>query len=277
MQTPLVFFGSSRYVLPILEALRKQFLLSLVVTTEKNQTDAVPHFCKKNDITCVSLVSAKDASFEEKLKKTHASLAVLADFGIVVSQDIINIFPKGIINIHPSLLPKYRGATPVQTALARGEKVTGISIMLLVKKLDSGPILFQKEEVIQPHDTADTLYEKLFTHGAHVLPHVLSDYIHGKLIPQQQDETRATYTTILHKEDGYIDSTHPPKNFKHLIMAYYPWPGVWTKLSLYGKEKTVKFLPENMLQVEGKKPMTVKDFFNGYKEAEPILKKLQLL
>ena len=276
MQTPIVFFGSSNFVLPILEELKNNFSLSLVVTTEQKASDAVPQYCQKNNIPYVSISNFSE-ELEKKLLAIGAPVGVLADFGIIVSKKIINIFPKGIINIHPSLLPTYRGATPVQTALLDGLNETGVSIMLLDEKLDSGPILFQQTETILPTETAKSLYEKLFTIGAKKLPQIIAQYVDNKLQPTPQTNENISYTKTLTRESGYIDANHPPQNLQNMIKAYFPWPGVWTKMNLFGKEKMVKLLPNNMLQVEGKKPMTTKDFLNGYPDTKEILQKLGLL
>lgn len=279
MQTQIVFFGSSAYVLPVLQRLQKHFSVLLVVTTEKNPTDAIPNYCNTHAIPFICVTSLKNHEVEITLQNTQAPLAVLADFGIIIPSSVIQLFPKGIINIHPSLLPKYRGATPGHTALANGDTETGISIMLLDTKLDHGPLLAQEKETILPSDTAKSLYERLFTKSADLLIPTLTSYLSEKIIPKPQEESQATYTQILSKESGYIDSINPPTREKlnNLIRAYFPWPGVWTKMNLYGKDKIVKLLPNNMLQVEGKKPMTIKDFLNGYPQTNDTLKKLDLL
>ncbi|HEX8965981.1 MAG TPA: methionyl-tRNA formyltransferase [Patescibacteria group bacterium] len=276
MQTNIVFFGSSAYVLPILEKLQKNFAISLVVTTEKNLTDAVPSYCQKNNIEYISTTSLKNAELQKKIQQSRAPIAVLADFGLLVPQSVLDIFPKGIINIHPSLLPKYRGSTPGVSAIANGDTTTGISIMLLDKELDHGPILAQEKAEILPSDTGKALYERLFAQSAELLLPTLIKYLDNKLTLKPQDESLATYTKPLTKESGFISLDSPPANLENIIRAYFPWPGAWTKMTLFGKEKIIKLLPENMLQVEGKKPMSKKDFLNGYPDAKEALQKLGL-
>lgn len=276
MQTNIVFFGSSAYVLPILEKLQKNFAISLVVTTEKNLTDAVPSYCQKNNIEYISTTSLKNAELQKKIQQSRAPIAVLADFGLLVPQSVLDIFPKGIINIHPSLLPKYRGSTPGVSAIANGDTTTGISIMLLDKELDHGPILTQEKAEILPSDTGKALYERLFAQSAELLLPTLIKYLDNKLTLKPQDESLATYTKPLTKESGFISLDSPPANLENIIRAYFPWPGAWTKMTLFGKEKIIKLLPENKLQVEGKKPMSKKDFLNGYPDAKEALQKLGL-
>ena len=324
-----LFFGSSAYVLPIIEMLNSEFDLKLVVTTEQNSTDAVPAYCKKMNIPYISIKNFSDEQWQSnwklKIENWKLQCAVLADFGLMIPKELLNLFPKGIVNIHPSLLPKYRGSTPGQTALVNGEQETGVSIMVLDEKMDHGPILAQEKAVIEPTDTANTLYTRLFTIGSSLLAKYLRSYLDNSLTAIPQDDTQATYTKILAKQDGFVDLSSSElkiENLKLKIRAYHPWPGVWTRMNLYGKEKIVKLLPsaikegvaaqegipaarteqdegapmggkgltgprlkieherqtpEILLQVEGKKPMTPKDFVNGYPETKDLLTKLHII
>jgi len=274
----IIFFGSSDYVIPIIEALRNNFELSLVITTEKSQ-GAVPYFCQQNKIPYICVSSFKDLDTRNLMLNTKAPVAVLADFGLIITEEILNAFPKGIINLHPSLLPKYRGPTPVQTAIINGEKTTGISIMKLDKEVDHGPILGQEKEEILETDTAESLYKRLFERGAKLLLKVLDLYFKDNLKPTTQNHKNATFTKPLTRQDGFIDlsSSLEIKNLKLEIRAYYPWPGVWLKTKLNNAEKIIKLLPEDRLQVEGKKPMTYKDFLNGYPEAKEMISKITQL
>ena len=134
MKQKIVFFGSSRYVIPIIEVLKKNFDLSLVITTEQNPSDPIPHFCIKNKIKYISVTSLNNSIVNDQLSMVNCQLAILADFGLIIPKRVLKIFQKGIINIHPSLLPKYRGPTPVQNAILNGENMTGISIIKLEDK-----------------------------------------------------------------------------------------------------------------------------------------------
>jgi methionyl-tRNA formyltransferase len=205
-----------------------------------------------------------------EIQRIKADIGIVADFGIIIPEQIINSFPKGMANIHPSILPKYRGPTPVQTAILNGDNKTGVSIILLDKLMDHGPILAQKEEVIETFDTTKTLYEKLFKQGALLLSQVLEKYEHNNISSKPQNETQATFTKFLTKEDGYINLTSSDIDRK--IRAYFPWPGVWTKVKLSSKsvEKIVKLLPNKKVQVEGGKEMEYKDFINGYLQADKL-------
>ena len=278
MKQKIVFFGSSRHVIPVIKVLKEKFELSLVITTEQNPFNRVPHFCIKNNIKYISVTSLNNSIVNGQLSMVNCQLAVLAYFGLIIPKRVLKIFSKGIINIHPSLLPKYRGPTPVQNAILNGEKVTGVSIIRLDEKVDHGPIIAQKVEKILEDDTADTLYARLFEIGSDLIYQNIKQYIKGQLKPQEQDHLKATFTKLLQKNDGLITFDNPPSSVKidRMIRAFYPWPGVFFKYKFDNKERIIKLLPKNKIQVEGKKPMSYKDFMNGYSLGKEILKKLNL-
>ena len=282
----VVFFGSSRYVLPVIEVLNKNFNLFLVVTTEKQPTDPLIAYCKSKSIPTVSVSSSENLSsiINRQLSLLKASLGVIADFGIIIPNAIIEAFPKAIINIHPSLLPKHRGPTPVQTAILQGDQKTGVTIIKIDEEVDHGPILYQEEMDILPEDTSETMLVKLFQKGANSLSKTISGYIKGSIIPTEQIHSNATFTHLLKKQDGYIDLSIVNNrssiiNINRMIRAFYPWPGVWTlfRLSSKGQAKVIKLLPDGKVQVEGKRPMSYGDFINGYEKGEEFLKKVGLL
>jgi methionyl-tRNA formyltransferase len=247
----IVFFGSSAFTPLVLPYLDKSFEVE-------------------------QILDERDSDFE-KVKDAQSEIAVLAAFGKILPKEILNHFKFGVLNIHPSLLPKYRGSSPVQNAILNGDKETGVTIIKLDEEMDHGPILAQEKIVIDENDTAQSLYEKLFPLGAKLIIESLPDYTFGKknLIEQNHDD--ATYTKILTRDEGYIDlSQLEIKNFKlkinRMVRAYFPWPGVWTKWQMAnGKWQMVKFLPEKRIQVEGGKPMSYKDFINGYPNADKHL------
>lgn len=272
----VVFFGSSLYVLPILEVLKRSGGVSVIVTTEENPTEPIIAYANANRIPYLSIKNFSSPDTTSQILNTKSNVGILAFFGLLIPPALLNGFPKGIVNIHPSLLPRFRGSTPVQTAVVNGEITTGVSLMQLDEQLDHGPILAQKEEPISPFDTTHTLHERLFTIGAELLKERLPAYLEGSapLIPQ--DETRATYTKPLSRDDGYIDISYiPPKEvLDRMIRAYFPWPTVWTTIELNKKKARIKLLPEQKIQVEGGTPMSHKDFLNGYPEAKEMIEKL---
>lgn len=271
-----IFFGSSKFVIPVIKTLQQNLNLAAVYTTEQKPTDAVPAYCIANNIPYVSL-SKFTPEILDGIKNTNVQFATLASFGIILPADILNLFPKGILNIHPSLLPKYRGTTPVQSAILSGDNTTGVTIIKLDDQMDHGPILAQQEEPISKTDTTDSLQLKLFTKGATLLINALPEYISEKTEPQTQNHDHATYTQkMLSRKDGFFEISNPPSKEKLdlMIRAYHTWPGVWTLLNFKENQKIVKLLPENKIQVEGRKPMSIKDFINGYPELKEKLQKI---
>src|SRR6266571_4545242 len=295
----IIFFGSSRFVLPVIEMLKKNVELALVVTTETDPLDAVPTYCQQNNIPYLS-VEKLDAQAQERIKQIGAPVAVLGYFGILLPQVALEIFPKGILNIHPSLLPKYRGPTPVQSAILNGDSETGVTIIKLDREMDHGPILAQEKETILPTDTTVTLHDRLFTKGAKLLETAIPEYLSGNLLPKEQNHEAATLTKRgFTRQDGFIAlsemehmSTLEIENWKleiaRMIRAYYPWPAVWFTARIKKKEVRIKLLPASVchpelvsgsyasccLQVEGKKPVSLKDFLNGYPELHETIMKL---
>lgn len=300
MKTPIIFFGSSSYVIPVIEYLNEAFDLKLVITTEKD-TGAVPQYCQRHAIPYRWISSTKGLlATSYLLQTTKSPFAVLADFGLIIPQSVLDLFPQGIINIHPSLLPEYRGPTPGVSALLDGKTTTGISIMLLDKDLDHGPLIGQMTTTIKPNDTAATLYPRLFEEATTLLKNILPDYFQGKMQPKEQDHTKATFTQPhLTRESGFVEYSELTKTdpivFDRKIRAFYPWPSLWTKYTHEGrlKGKIIKFLPNTtlaseawqslplkekmLLQVEGKKPVSIKDFLNGYPEAKEWIEKIGVI
>ena len=278
----VVFFGGGRYVLPVLKTLNEHFKVALALTTEKNENEPISKFCAENKINCLRQ-STFNKIVNGQLSIINAPVAILANFGLIIPKDVLDIFPKGILNIHPSLLPKYRGPTPVQTAILNGDKETGVTIIKLDEEIDHGPVVAKTEEPVFSADTSESLCKRLFEKGAQLLPKVLTEYINGTLMPKKQDHSKATFTKSLTRQDGYIDLNSQwsiiNSQLSRMIRAYHPWPGVWTRFSKRGQTslgKVIKFLPDKKLQVEGGKPMSYKDFLNGYPEAEEILNKFSI-
>lgn len=271
----IVFFGSSKFVLPILEVLRKNYDLSLVLTTENLETEPVRSYCKQHNLPCIPVLTF-DHNTKYLIQNTKALLGVLAYFGLILPKEVLEIFPNGILNVHPSLLPKYRGPTPGQTAILNGETKTGVTLIKLDEEVDHGPILAQVEERIKPTDTTETLYERLFRNGARLLHQNIKKYIKGELKETPQNHAKATFTKHLERQDGFIDLTQPPplEQLDRMIRAYHPWPGVWTTIRIKDEGLRMKFLPAEKIQVEGGRPMTYKDFLNGYLNIDKALRGL---
>lgn len=268
-----VFYGNSNYVIPIIKALDPV----LIVTTEKNLTDPVIDYAIKNQITYLSVKTLSDKDILGKISTYKTDAAVLADFGLIIPETILSLYTKGIVNIHPSLLPKYRGPTPVQSALLNNDLNTGVTLIKLDNDVDHGPIIAQKKVSLLYTDTNDTAYIKLFGEGANLLNENLEEYVNGKINPVEQIHTDATFTNKLTRDSGYFDITNPPsaEKINRMIHAYYPWPGAWSKLRMENEKwRIIKFLPEGKLQMEGKNAVGLKDFYNGYPELRSIIERV---
>ena len=281
----IVFLGTPRFAQIILKKLvSSQFKPQLVITGhdkkvgrgQTSEATGVKLDAEKNHIEISSKLSSINNSFD---------IAILAAFGQIIPKEILTIPKYGFLNVHPSLLPKYRGPSPIRTPILEGETKTGVTIIKLDKELDHGPILDQKEITIDKLDTLMSLTEKLAKFGADLLIETLPYYLSGKIKPKEQDHAQATYTKRLTKKDGYINLDNPsdPIKLDRLIRAFYPWPGVWSKLMVNGKWLIVKFLPDSpfLIQPEGKRPLTIRQFRNGYPNLydliKPILEKNEKL
>ncbi len=276
MKLKIVFFGSSKYSVIGAEKINKKFPFSLIITKANSPVQA---FGKKNKIN--TLIADKLSDLEIKqISKYKSDFLIVEDYGLILPNELLNIPKKAALNIHHSLLPKYRGPTPAPSAILNGEKVSGVTVIKMTEEVDAGPILGQERYELKSNETTDSLLTALNSIGAELLVNVISNYIKGQIRPSSQDDSKATYTEHLTRQSGFIDISDPLEieNWKlkieRAIRAYYPWPGVWFKSKLNGKEQIIKLLPEQKIQVEGKKPMDYKDFANGYKEGEAILSTL---
>jgi methionyl-tRNA formyltransferase len=238
----IIFFGSPALVSDVLEILKKNF-------------DVVAYIPDKDSYNNQNV---------DSLKKLDPDLFIVAAFGKIIPQKVLDIPKFGAINIHPSLLPKYRGATPVQAAILNGERVSGVSIIKMDAEMDHGPILAQKGIEILSDDTSASFYQRAFEKGANLLVKIIPDFLEGKLELMPQDHSQSSFCKLITKENGYFDINNPPSHeiLDRMIRAYYPWPNVWTKWN----GKIVKFLPGQQVQMEGKKATDLKSFLNGYSD-----------
>ncbi len=155
-------------------------------------------------------------------------LGVVAAYGEILRKNVLELPPLGYLNIHPSLLPRYRGPAPVTGAILAGDPETGVSVMRLDSGMDSGPILAQQAVPLPPDARAGNFTMAMFELGSQLLLDVLPAYIHGTLIPQPQDHSRATFTAMLRKQDGQVDWRMPAVQIERMVRAYDPWPGTYT-------------------------------------------------
>lgn len=207
----------------------------------------------------------------DDIEKINPDLVIVANFGKIISEKLLKIPKYGCLNLHPSLLPKYRGASPLQTAILNGDKETGTSIILMDEKIDHGPILAQKKTDIFPSETTEKLCNRLALLSSELLINVVPGWVKGEKKPVPQNEKKASYTKILNRKDGEIDWKKSPKEIERKIRALQPWPGTHT----FYKGKRIKVLKSRLekgkliieeVQPEGKKPMRFKDFLLGHKD-----------
>lgn len=170
----------------------------------------------------------RDPAAAEQLAAWQADLGVVAAYGEILRKSILAIPPLGYLNIHPSLLPRYRGPTPVHAAILAGDAETGVTVMRLDAKMDSGPILAQRRVPLPPGARNATLTQALFELGSQLLLDAIEPYAAGSLEPQPQDDTQASYCKMLEKRDGAIDWGAPAEQIERMTRAYDPWPGAQT-------------------------------------------------
>lgn len=174
----------------------------------------------------------KDPAFAESLKSLNADAFVIVAYGRIIPQAVLDLPRLGNVNVHPSLLPLWRGPSPMQAALANGDAETGITIMLIDAEMDHGPILKQVSFLLPVNETLPSLTERVTTLGAPMLIEELKKLTNGLAAPQEQDHARATFCKLLSKEDGVITAQHSAEEVDRKIRAYTPWPGVRTTFAL---------------------------------------------
>lgn len=290
------FFGTHDFAATILQGLIKSpdFEVSQVITppdrpvgrAQELQKTPVKKLAEKYDLPILQPLSLKNFQF----LNLNFKLSVVAEYGLLIPNHIIETPKYGTINVHASLLPKYRGASPIQSALINGETETGVTIMRVDRGLDTGPILSQKKIKIEPNDSYKTLDQKLAILGLAALLEALPKYITGELNPIKQNDAQATVTRRLTRADGKIDWRKSNQQIYNLYRGLTPWPGIWTTWNRQRlKLLRIKLAKKNIktglvevhdnkiyigcggeaieveeLQLEGRPAMTAKEFLNGY-------------
>lgn len=294
----ILYFGTNEASARVLEALARTqgFSFSGVVTQPDRPVgrsqiltpSPVKTMATRLHLPVLCPVSLKNFPLETL---PSADIFVVYAYGLIIPQVILDRPAHGALNIHPSLLPKYRGPTPVQSALINGDKETGVSIMLLDAKMDHGPIFRQLPLAIAPNDTVATLTEKLTAMAIPALTSVIMEWTQKKIAPTPQDDTQATICKILTRDNGEVDWKKTNAEIFNLYCGLTPWPGIWThwkgkRLKLLVIEKRAESLAPGLaryrdnelligcgegaievaeLQIEGKKIMNANVFCNGYK------------
>ncbi len=271
----VVFFGNTKYSLIGAEIIHNELGLSYIVTIPASPLQL---FAVNQQIPFLTLEKL-DKSTTKHIISLKPDFLIVEDYGLILSNELLKVPKYDSLNIHHSLLPKYRGPSPAPSTILAGEKVSGVSIIHMTDKVDAGDVYAQKEYVLNPNETTDSLLKTLNLLGGKLVVEVIKNIVKQKANPKKQNEQEATYTKYMKKSDGFIDLNNPPSPDKldKMIRAYHPWPGVWTKADLGGKVLILKLLPNQIIQIEGKKPMQYKDFINGYKEGKNLLVKLDQL
>jgi len=298
----LVFAGTPRFAVPTLEKLAEAgFPIQLVVTQPDRPrgrgmelTASPVKQCALQlnlPVTQPDRIKNNDA-FRCQLSELKPDAIIVVGYGRIIPQWMIDLPPLGNLNVHASLLPKYRGAAPIQWAIAQGDTVTGVTTMLIDPGLDTGDVLLQRECSISPDDTAETMAPKLAVMGAELMLDTLAGLPSRAIRARPQDHTQATLAPILKKEDGRIDFHRPAIEIWNRLRGFQPWPGAYT--SFRGKSLhvwsaksvamdialgTIRLSHGHLLvgcgsrsalallevQLEGKKRMSAVDFVNGYR------------
>lgn len=278
----IVFFGSDTFSLPVFNSILDAKLNVIAVVTETDKPAGRGQELVSTPIKQVAtergvavFQPAEKSDIASILEQLDPDLVVLASYGKILPAEALAVPLYGSLNVHPSLLPKYRGATPIQTALLSGDTETGVTIMAMAPQVDAGGVIAQEKAVIQPSDTSVTLRERLAQQGAKLLLASIPTYLAGQSNIIPQDESAVTSTSKLSKEMAEINWSKPLAEVDRQIRALQPWPGAFTWLA----GKRLKLLESVMdgtrlvigrVQLEGKNPSAWADFERGYAD---VLKK----
>ena len=235
----LIFIGTPEFAVPSLRGLveAKHDVLAVVTQPDrpagrgrKTAESPAKRAAAEMNLLVLQPESLKDASVVEQVKALKPDVMVAVAYGQILRQEFLDIAPRGVLNVHPSLLPKYRGASPVPAAILAGDGVTGVTIMLMDAGMDSGPILAQREAPIHAEDTTASLTKRLAEEGSELLVETLPRWLTKKIKPKPQDASQVITTSLLKKEDGAIDWALSAVEIGRRVRAYNPWPGAFTHL-----------------------------------------------
>ena len=242
----LVFLGTPQFAIPSLSRLRESHEITLVITRpsrpfgRKRLLTPPPVFdeAARLGLECIQPRNVNSPDVIGRVRSIRAAALVAVAFGRIVGPELLRAAPRGVLNVHPSLLPRHRGAAPVQGAILAGDSKTGVTIMQMDEGLDTGPVLTQRATAIGSNETALDLESRLAVAGADLLVETLERLERGELEPRRQDESLATTTRPLKRADGIVDWRKPAEEVYRRWRAFHPWPGTSTNAG----GKTLKIL-----------------------------------
>ena len=300
----VVFMGTPAFAIPALDALSDAGCDIVGVYTQPDRRSGRGRRLTASPVKQAALERGlavfqpaslrRDADTRAHIASLRPDVIVVVAYGLFLPADTLAAPPLGALNIHPSLLPKHRGPSPVATAILQGDAITGVTLMQLDEGMDSGPIIAQRETSIGADETAETLTARLFHIGAELLTATLPSWRTGEISPTPQDESDATITSLLSRQDGTIDWTQPAAYIARQVRAYHPWPGSFTHwngrqlkihqasapdMSTDAAPGTVIALTEGVgvatgdgvlllrrVQIEGRQAADIADFTRGYRD-----------
>lgn len=274
-----IFIGNGTLGLPALRKISNdpQFDLVAVYTSKPKpagrdrqlRSTVIADEAKKIVRKVLPIETIKDKNVINQIKNFAPEIIILADYSEILPEELLAIPKYGVLNIHPSLLPKFRGPSPIVSAILSGEKKTGASILKLNKSVDAGDVLSQIEIKIKPRENAEQLKKRLADFAADLLAETVPYYLAGEISPIKQKEEQATTTKIIQKSDGKITGKESPSQIDRMIRALSPWPGVYTEpdgkkifITKAHLNREQELIIDN-LKPEGKREMTYKEYLAG--------------
>jgi methionyl-tRNA formyltransferase len=236
MDLRIVFMGSPDFAIPTLRALAGSYTITGVVTQPDRPAGRgrqltpppVKILAEELGLPVIQPRRLKEPEAMERLRAWSPDLIVVAAFGQILRPEVLDLPQYGCLNVHASLLPRWRGAAPIPAAILHGDELSGVTIMRIDPGLDTGPVLSQRSTPIGPEETAGALSQRLAELGAGLLLETIPGYIQGDISPQPQNDAQSTYAPILKKEDGLLDFTQSAQYLARQVRAYSPWPGSFT-------------------------------------------------
>jgi methionyl-tRNA formyltransferase len=233
----ILFMGTPQFAVPVLQHLLDAGYSVIAVCTRPDkpagrnkhiQWSPVKRLAVEQGLPLIQLGDLKAPQTHREIGDFNPEIIITAAFGRILPPEILKLPVLGCLNVHPSLLPRHRGPSPVASAILQGDTLTGVTIMLVDQGMDSGPILARREKNISREDTTGSLTFELAELGAALLVETLPAWLHGKIQPTLQEENQATYSQMVTKKDGLLDFRLPAEELWRQVKAYHPWPGAYT-------------------------------------------------